>query len=639
MCNTVGGKKITNNNFYERSYPAVWNQYCLLEERLNRINRQLEVLLIITGGFFAVYSYQAFSQLYIFLPSLIGYALIYLLSLYFILPRLITIPWVGHYNLQFEKYRKKNDIEGLYKQLVTETYKYEYDLRFVFKRKKKLLRWVIIILIFSTFFPLALLVSYYSQILAFSFTAFIGLLILFFYKRFGTYLLKYFKSGDTPGKGNYKCLYCRKGYELDDNEKLKKCRRCGQNDFVKVEKTLSQKFTKFEKILFFTLLFNIIILLLLDGPLWELFCIILWILIFLIIAYYLVISLEFFTKPAFSFIIAYVNKKEKPKKDESRFTRYIKNFNHKFLKMYSKYFSILITVLIIVTLLNPLMLFPSFITSMAHLKAESNKPKLHLLVDDLTKYADTDEEKTLALLTWFDVSSHNIYDDWDLWIQGKTNYSFYENSLLKIYSIEPYICFRNFNDDDSLWILTTRYGRCGEFSLIFRDMARDADLTVRRVRCSGENHDWNEVLIDDDWVIVDATAVNLPNNNGIQDRGFMERKAGGNVSYVYAYPNDVWEDITYRYSNTTNITIFVKDIEGNPMSNAMIKILSNNRDIGRDTDLENQTNSSGYCSFTIGGGNYTFIGEKQMGNIKLYNKITRTFSEDKLYHNFTITLE
>lgn len=603
------------------------------------VNRQLEVLLLISGVFFAAFSYLAISRPHVFIPSLVGFSLIYLLSLYFILPRLSMIPWVGHYNLEFQNYAKNNDNEGLYKQLVIETYKYEFDLRFIFERKSKLFLWVIIIFIFSAFFPLAIILSLFSQIYSIIFTSFIGFLIIFFYKTFKTSLLKYYKSGDVPGEGNYRCLYCRKGYNLEKQDKLRKCNRCGEGDFVKIEKHFSEKMSITDKVLLYCLMISVILLFLLDGPIWGLICIILWVLIFLIIAYYLVISLEFFIKPAFSFIIAYVTKKENPKKDESRLTIYIRKLYHKFLKICPKYFSILISALIIVTLLNPVILFPSFIMPMAHLKAESNKSKLHLLVEDLTKYADTDEEKTLALLAWFDVSSHNIYDEWDLWIQGKKNYSFYKNSLLKIYSIEPYICFRTFNDDDSLWILTTRYGRCGEFSLIFRDMAREAGLTVRRVRCSGENHDWNEVLIDDDWIIVDATAVNLPNHNGLQDRGFMERKAGGNVSYIYAYPNDVLEDITYRYSNTTNITIFVKDIEENPISNAMIKILSNNRDIGRETDLENQTNSSGYCSFTIGGGNYTFIGEKQMGNNKIYNKTTRIFNEDKLYHNFTITLE
>ena len=105
----------------------MWNQYCFLAERLQRINRQLEILLLITGVFFAIYSYQAPTNYIVFLPSLIIFSLIYIIALYFILPRLIRVPWVRNDTdfLEFEKYRKKGDVSGFYKQLVTESYKFE----------------------------------------------------------------------------------------------------------------------------------------------------------------------------------------------------------------------------------------------------------------------------------------------------------------------------------------------------------------------------------------------------------------------------------------------------------------------------------------------------------------------------------
>ncbi|GAH03882.1 unnamed protein product, partial [marine sediment metagenome] len=112
------------------------------------------------------------------------------------------------------------------------------------------------------------------------------------------------------------------------------------------------------------------------------------------------------------------------------------------------------------------------------------------------------------------------------------------------------------------------------------------------------------VQIDGDWVVVDATAVNLPLRTGFNlSRSFMEDKVKGdlwregimvdegNVSYVYAIsPDEPNEkvDVTSRYTNTINISIFVYDVNNIPVSNASIYVSSHNRLKMRSTGLSNK---------------------------------------------------
>ena len=170
-----------------------------------------------------------------------------------------------------------------------------------------------------------------------------------------------------------------------------------------------------------------------------------------------------------------------------------------------------------------------------------------------------------------------------------------------------------------------------------------ANLTVRKAMCKGEDHVWNEVLISDEWIIIDPTAVNLNKSTGIMSSSFMEEKvlgdlradggnvSEGNVSYVYAiYPDkpDYKEDITNRYTNVTNITISVVDDNTNPVEGAEIKVYSLNRLEERYTDLHNTTNSSGKHTFTLGGGEYKFKASKG----DLQGEYHDSFSEELLNH-------
>lgn len=289
----------------------------------------------------------------------------------------------------------------------------------------------------------------------------------------------------------------------------------------------------------------------------------------------------------------------------------------------------------------------------AHAQAEKNRHQLEQIVEELIKDVDTDENKTIAVLKWFDYNAGNIHNAYHLEHRGKAIiyplfWPFQIRTRVSLITKEPYIGIRVYKDEDSLWILTTRYGHCGEFALLFRDMANAAGLKVRRIVCPGENHEWNEVLIDNRWIVIDATRVGTAKDNGFDiPPSFMENKIAnekhilqGNVSYVYAeYANGTIVDVTSTYTNITNITIRVIDEKSRPLAGVKLRVISHNRDYRRDTKMPHLiTDKSGVCTFSIGGGKYTIKATKD-GFIPLHGKIKITAIENQPYNNATIYLK
>ena len=139
--------------------------------------------------------------------------------------------------------------------------------------------------------------------------------------------------------------------------------------------------------------------------------------------------------------------------------------------------------------------------------------------------------------------------------------------------------------------------------------------------------------INENWVIVDPTYVFLPDLNGYNlSLDFMENKFGGNVSYVEAeYLSGRTEDATSRYTDIINITLLVKNNHDVPYENVEIELFSNNRDdVRRFTGLKRNTDETGHCIFSIGGGNYTFKCMKK--------EFTSSFNELMLDQNYTIEI-
>ncbi|MBU3897061.1 MAG: hypothetical protein KJ697_03980 [Nanoarchaeota archaeon] len=236
-------------------------------------------------------------------------------------------------------------------------------------------------------------------------------------------------------------------------------------------------------------------------------------------------------------------------------------------------------------------------------QSESNYQLLRETTENITRYSINDTDKAYRIYEWFQYSGNmtNIY--------GK-------NTVLPgliIRSEDPHICIPLNENKYVLWVLTGKCGACLEYSLLYREIANESNLTVRSVHNYGEDHNWDEVLIDNKWIIVDPSMYWF--NVSPFDEETRRGPNGLNMSYVFAeYSNGTQEDITYRYTNTSNITI---KILNKNRGNISIKVLSNNllhvnNRTEVDTNLSCKTDMNGICTLTLGGGNYTLSLEKNM---------------------------
>ena len=292
--------------------------------------------------------------------------------------------------------------------------------------------------------------------------------------------------------------------------------------------------------------------------------------------------------------------------------------------------------------------------------AIDNDAEIQNTVNDLIDESMNDTAKTNALLKWFDrgvgiaENMANPYYRTDDIIESDNDIllSFIGGGFC-IFSKFPNFCARIGSSNSNL-VFASRYGMCEEYSALFTTMAYYSGLDVRRCRCIGEDHDWNEVKISGNWTIVDATAVRYENGNTGYNlsQEFMEHKVAGewrdkkiypkygNVSRVIAeYPDGrADEDITYRYTNNTvNITLRTVDTNNQSISNVEIKVYSLNSPKTFTYNriiLEKTTNQTGLCKITLGDGNYRFKAEKGdlEGNLKY------SFSKDETQYNKKIIL-
>lgn len=171
-----------------------------------------------------------------------------------------------------------------------------------------------------------------------------------------------------------------------------------------------------------------------------------------------------------------------------------------------------------------------------------------------------------------------------------------------IYSTRPYLIFYN------------KLGACGEFSSLFMEMAKAAGIQTRIAGTIGEDHQWNEVLINKTWVHVDPT---LDNSSNFDNPHFYENKWKWNLSKVYAFYNGEQIDVTETYFEKIgylNVSVIEKTI---PVENIEVIISSQFR-MEKDPDFykaplqttQCTTGLNGTCSFYLGEGNYTILVRK-----------------------------
>jgi hypothetical protein len=158
-------------------------------------------------------------------------------------------------------------------------------------------------------------------------------------------------------------------------------------------------------------------------------------------------------------------------------------------------------------------------------------------------------------------------------------------------------------------------------------LANQNNIPVRVITIQAEDHVFDEVFIDGEWVVVDNTN-NVNGSYNISPK-FYEGPDGWTslkkISYAYAvYPNSsIDTNVTYRYTNVSNLNIQVIDASGYPVNNVTLKVFSNNRDEPSRkhayTNLSGITNMNGNCTFILGDGEYTIEASNDTYSGKLDN--------------------
>jgi len=116
--------------------------------------------------------------------------------------------------------------------------------------------------------------------------------------------------------------------------------------------------------------------------------------------------------------------------------------------------------------------------------------------------------------------------------------------------------------------LLTGAGLCGEMAMAGTNLMNAAGLEARRIVFPGEDHSFIEVNIDGDWLIAD------PGDYGsklVTRTEMTTRRVGtiGSVSYVAAYTEDSFIELTEQYVNIDTIVIRITR-NGKPLACAQV---------------------------------------------------------------------
>eukprot|EP01038_Epipyxis_sp_PR26KG_P012985 gene12985-17412_t len=96
-------------------------------------------------------------------------------------------------------------------------------------------------------------------------------------------------------------------------------------------------------------------------------------------------------------------------------------------------------------------------------------------------------------------------------------------------------------------VLSTRKGRCGEYSVLMMQFLEKLGYQSRWV-VDWEDHVWTEILLDGRWIHIDPceAAVNEP---------FIYEGWGKNQTYIFAFSEKEIEDVTCKYTTNYNASL------------------------------------------------------------------------------------
>lgn len=255
------------------------------------------------------------------------------------------------------------------------------------------------------------------------------------------------------------------------------------------------------------------------------------------------------------------------------------------------------------------------------LKYHINNGDIIKLSQSITDGQNDNYSKTIKLIEWQKSNVVNSFGiEWILLLSyGSTLYP------------HPQIDIPGGLNDSGNWTLINRIGACGANAYAFMQLANQNNIPVRVITIEGEDHVFDEVFIDGEWVVVD----NTNNENGSYNISpqFYEGPHGWaslkKISYAYAiYPNSsIDTNVTYRYTNVSNLNIQVTDASGFPINNVTLKVFSNNRDEPsrkhKYTNLSGITGINGNYTFVLGDGDYTIEANNDTYSGKLENIILK----------------
>jgi len=275
--------------------------------------------------------------------------------------------------------------------------------------------------------------------------------------------------------------------------------------------------------------------------------------------------------------------------------------------------------LYIVTIL--ILLFALFYPPITEQLDQQASNEINAKISKIVSNSTNDAEKSISILYWTNQNLFNPYGCPALLSIAQ---------LFGIYSSEPFVCIRSLGHKTPSLPFVSKCGACGEHSLLFRELANASGLKVRSIHNPGGDHNWAEVFVDGEWIVVETTRFDGYNFSKPSD--FPTRK-----TYLFAeYPNLTREDVTVRYrGDLSNVSIITSE-DGQLLENITILLLSHNLE-GKalDTGLICFTDTNGTCNFMINKGNYTILAVRNTSyHAKKINVLI-----DQEYNRFSIRFD
>jgi hypothetical protein len=194
------------------------------------------------------------------------------------------------------------------------------------------------------------------------------------------------------------------------------------------------------------------------------------------------------------------------------------------------------------------------------------------------------------------------------------------NNLLKevnvtfTYNPVPSFCRPIYAKSPNL-IFVLRRGACEETATLFAEMANACGFQCRVVYAPGEDHVWNEILINESWKRADAT---LKQPSNYDNFSYYESPEGWNwkLSKVYSNVDGRILDRSDDYTGSGTLNIFIKEGD-KPLESVEVIVKSHFRmehEPDKKAPLKVTTiysDANGTCTINLGENNYTIVAKRK----------------------------